>query len=300
MTSHHPYTHGGGHSSASVSPESFLMSDSPSVIDNAPSVEPTADQATATPQPDAGDEPTTTEAAPDTGTEPTADDAGDDDHEPDPAKLPKGVQKRIDKLTQQRYEREARIRELEAQISENERKAQASQPEPDPSQFETLEQYLDAKVEFEAGKRLREIEQERTIQQKNAERLSSFNERSAAVRQANPDFDAVLQSAAIGVSDAVMETILESDDGPAVAYHLAKNPTELYRLNAMGDRQQMLELGRISARLSTKVPERKVTQAPPPAPAVKATGSVSKYGPDMTDKEYDDYRKRQDAQRKRR
>ncbi len=276
------------------------MSDSPSVIDNAPSVEPIAAETTAPPQPDAGDEPTTTDAAPDTGTEPTADDAGDDDHEPDPAKLPKGVQKRIDKLTQQRYEREARIRELEAQISENERKAQASQPDPDPSQFETLEQYLDAKVEFEAGKRLREIEQQRTIQQKNAERLAGFNERSAAVRQANPDFDAVLQSAAIGVSDAVMETILESDDGPAVAYHLAKNPTELYRLNAMTERQQVLELGRISARLSTKVPERKVTQAPPPAPAVKATGSVSKYGPDMTDKEYDDYRKRQDAQRKRR
>lgn len=276
------------------------MSDSPSVIDNAPSVEPIADQTTAPPQPDAGDEPTTTEAAPDTGTEPTADDAGDDDHEPDPAKLPKGVQKRIDKLTQQRYEREARIRELEAQISENERKAQASQPDPDPSQFETLEQYLDAKVEFEASKRLREIEQERTIQQKNAERLSGFNERSAAVRQANPDFDAVLQSAAIGVSDAVMETILESDDGPAVAYHLAKNPTELYRLNAMTERQQVLELGRISARLSAKVPERKVTSAPPPAPAVKAAGTGSKSVSDMTDKEYMEFRRRQDAQRKRR
>jgi hypothetical protein len=97
-----------------------------------------------------------------------------------------------------------------------------------------------------------------------------------------------------------METILESDDGPSVAYYLAKNPTELYKLNAMGERQQVLELGRISARLSTKVPERKVTQAPPPAPAVKATGSGSKSVSDMTDKEYADFRKRQDAQRKRR
>ena len=34
------------------------------------------------------------------------------------------------------------------------------------AEFETLEQYLDAKVEFEASKRLREIEQQRTIQQK--------------------------------------------------------------------------------------------------------------------------------------
>ena len=276
------------------------MSDSPSVIDNAPSVEPIADQTTATHQPDAGDEPTTTDVAPDTGTESTADDAGDDDHEPDPAKLPKGVQKRIDKLTQQRYEREARIRELEAQISENERKAQASQPDPDPSQFNTWEEYLDAKVEFEAGKKVRDIEQQRTIQQKNAERFASFNDRADAIRQANPDYDAVLQSAAVNVSQAVMETILESDDGPAVAYHLAKNPTELYRLNAMSERQQVLELGRISARLSAKVPERKVTQAPPPAPAVKATGSGSKSVSDMTDKEYADFRKRQDAQRKRR
>ena len=276
------------------------MSDSPSVIDNAPSVEPIADQTTAPQQADVAEEHTTTDAAPDTGTEPAADDAADDDHEPDPAKLPKGVQNRIDKLTQQRYEREARIRELEAMISENERKAQASQPDPDPSQFDTWEKYLDAKVEFEAGKKIREIEQQRTIQQKNAERFANFNERAAAIRQANPDYDAVLQSAAVNVSNAVMETILESDDGPAVAYHLAKNPTELYRLNAMSERQQVLELGRISARLSAKVPERKVTQAPPPAPAVKATGSGSKSVSDMTDKEYADFRKRQDAQRKRR
>ena len=276
------------------------MSDSPSVIDNAPSVEPIADQTTAPQQADAADEPTTTDAAPDTGTESTADDAGDDDHEPDPAKLPKGVQKRIDKLTRQRYELEARLRERDAIISENERKAQASQPDPDPSQFDTWEQYLDAKVEFEAGKKIREIEQQRAIQQKNAERFANFNERAAAIRQANPDYDAVLQSAAVNVSNAVMETILESDDGPAVAYHLAKNPTELYRLNAMSERQQVLELGRISARLSAKAPERKVTQAPPPAPAVKATGSGSKSVSDMTDKEYADFRKRQDAQRKRR
>lgn len=276
------------------------MSESPSVIDNAPPVEPIADQTTAPPQDDASDEHTTTDAAPETGTDSNADDAGDDDHEPDPAKLPKGVQKRIDKLTQQRYEREARIRELEARIAENERKAQASQPEPDPSKFDSLEQYLDAKVEFEAGKRIREIEQQRDIQQKNAERVAGFNERAIAVRQANPDFDAVLQSAAVNVSQAVMETILESDDGPAVAYHLAKHPTELYRLNAMSERQQVLELGRISARLSAKVPERKVTQAPPPAPAVKATGTGSKSVSDMTDKEYAEFRKRQDAQRKRR
>ena len=276
------------------------MSDTSSVIDNAPPVEAIADPTTATPQADAADEPTTTDAAPESGSEPSADDAGDDDHETDHAKLPKGVQKRIDKLTQQRYEREARIRELEARIAETERKSQAAEPEPDPAQFETLEAFLDAKVKHETGKRLREIEQERTVQQKQAERLAGFNERAQTVRQANPDFDTVLQSAAVGVSDAVMETILESDDGPAVAYHLAKNPTELYRLNAMNERQQVLELGRISARLSAKVPERKVTQAPPPAPAVKAAGTGSKSVSDMTDKEYADFRKRQDAQRKRR
>ena len=39
------------------------MSDSPSVIDNAPSVEPTAAETTATPQADAADEHTTTDAA---------------------------------------------------------------------------------------------------------------------------------------------------------------------------------------------------------------------------------------------
>lgn len=275
------------------------MSDAPSVIDNAPQVEPTAGATTATPQADAADD-TTKEAAPVTEPEPTADDADGDDHEPDPAKLPKGVQKRIDKLTQQRYEREARIRELEAKLAEQERKSQAAQPEPDPSQFDTWEKYLDAKVEYEAGKKIREIEQQRAIQQKQMERLAGFNERAASIRQANPDFDVVLQSAAVGVSDTVMETILESDDGPSLAYYLAKNPTELYKLNAMNERQQVLELGRISARLSAKPELRKVTQAPPPPPKVQGAGSGQKDLANMSDKEYAEFRKRQDAQRKRR
>lgn len=263
------------------------MSDTPSVIDNATPVEAIADTTTATPQADAADDTQQHDAAPET--EPETADNADDDHEPDPSKLPKGVQKRIDKLTQQRYEREARIRELEAKIAESERKAQESQPEPDPTQFDTWEKYLEAKVKHEADKRIREIE-----------RLAGFNERAATVRQQNPDFDAVLQSAATGVSDAVMETILETEDGPSVAYYLAKNPTELYRLNAMNERQQVLELGRISSRLSAKMPERKVTNAPPPPPAVKAAGSTQKSVSDMTDKEYLEFRRRQDAQRKRR
>lgn len=274
------------------------MSDTPSVIDNATPVEAIAETTTATPQADAADDTQQHDAAPET--EPETADNADDDHEPDPSKLPKGVQKRIDKLTQQRYEREARIRELEAKIAESERQAQESQPEPDPTQFDTWEKYLDAKVKHEADKRIREIEGQRTIQQKNAERLARFNERAATVRQQNPDFDAVLQSAATGVSDVVMETILDEDDGPSVALYLARNPTELYRLNAMNERQQVLELGRISARLSAKMPERKVTNAPPPPPAVKAAGGTQKSVSDMTDKEYREFRRRQDAQRKRR
>jgi len=187
-------------------------------------------------------------------------------------------------------------------VAELERLSQSEQPqpEPDPSQFDTWDKYLDAKVQHETGKKIREIEQQRAIQQKQAERLAGFNERAASIRQANPDFDTVLQSAAIGVSNDVMGVILDSDDGPAVAYYLAKNPTELYRLNAMDERQQVLELGRISARLSAKAPERKVTQAPPPAPAVKAAGSTQKAISDMSDKEYLEFRRRQDAQRKRR
>ena len=226
------------------------MSDTPSVIDNAPPVEAIAETTTATPQADAAEDTQQHDAAPES--EPETAESADDDHEPDP------------------------------------------------SQFDTWEKYLDAKVKHEADKRIREIESQRTIQQKQAERVAGFNERAATARQQNPDFDAVLQSAAVGVSDAVMETILETEDGPSVAYYLAKNPTELYRLNAMNERQQVLELGRISARLSAKAPERKVTQAPPPPPAVKAAGSTQKSVSDMTDKEYMEFRRRQDAQRKRR
>lgn len=267
------------------------MSDENSVIDNAPSVA-AVDSTPTPPQADAAETtPKTTATEPVEAQPETA----DDDHEP--AQLQKGVQKRIDKLTQQRYERDARIRELEARLEQQAEREIANEPKPE--QFDSLDDFVAAKVEFETGRKMREVEKQAKQASIQQARIEGFNERAVAVRQQNPDFDVVLQSAAGTVSNAVMDVILEADDGPGVAYYLAKNPTELAKINSLSERQQVLELGRISARLSMKQ-EPRVTKAPPPPPTVQAKASSSKNFNEMTDAEYLEYRKRQNAQRNRR
>lgn len=93
------------------------MSEQDSVID-APLTDQSAETVAAEPQADAADDTQQT-------TELT-DSAADDGAENEPAELPKGIKKRIDTLTRQRYERDARIAELEAQI------AAAKQPQTEP------------------------------------------------------------------------------------------------------------------------------------------------------------------------
>ena len=241
------------------------MSDTTSVIDNA---QPADDEQTLPP----ASEETKADAAE------TSDDTTDDGDDAEHPDLPRGVKKRIDKLTKakheltrQNLEAQVRMKELEARIAQLDRPA--TPQEPDPSQFDDWDKYLQAKVDFEASKRLQQVESQRSVEQQQAARLQSFNERAAAVRQANPDFDSVLQTAAVAVSDAVMDTILDTEDGPNVAYYLAKNPLELLRLNTLPERQQVLELGRISARLSTKPEPRRVSSAPEPVKPAGRTAS---------------------------
>ena len=250
------------------------MSEQDSVID-APSTVETADPVTANPQADAADN----------TQQPTevADSGADDSADTEPAELPKGVKKRIDTLTRQRYERDARIAELEAQLA-----AVKPQPkEPQPQDFADLEEFMEAKADYLATQKMNQTQQAATQEAIMQEKAQSFAQRAAAIRESAPDFDAVI--AAIPpelVKQEFAEAILELEEGPQVAYHLATNLHELARLNAMSGRQQAIELGKLAAKLATKPEPKRVSAAPEPVKPIKATGSTQKRPDDMTMDEY--------------
>lgn len=156
-----------------------------------------------------------------------------------------------------------------------------------------------AMVAYEAAKRISEgavrealSMRAETAQAARREIVETYEDRADAARKALPDFDRVMASAP-NVNNHVAELILSDENGPQIAYHLAKNPKLIGDLNAMHPLQAAREIGRLAANVAT--PSKRTTQAPPP---VKPAGSASSPSSDpakMSTDEYFAYRRKSSA-----
>lgn len=107
--------------------------------------------------------------------------------------------------------------------------------------------------------------------------IEDFNERSAEAAAKIPDFAEVVGKATDAthpVSDTVKALILESEKGPLLQYHFAKNASDLRRINALPPMAAAREIGRLEARLSLAKPST-ATKAPPPVSAPKGGAAPS-------------------------
>lgn len=95
------------------------------------------------------------------------------------------------------------------------------------------------------------------------DRFASFKARCADARGRHPDFDAAVFDPQAPIAPVLAEALLEADDGPELAYFLAKNPADAVRLGRLSPPQAAIELGRIVARWG-RPPARKTTNAPAP------------------------------------
>lgn len=258
------------------------MSEQDSVTD-APTTDQPAEEVTAKPQADAADD-----------TQKATDEAktgeGENSADTDSAELPKGIKKRIDTLTRQRYERDARIAELEAQLA-----AHKPQPkDPQPQDFDDLETYLEAKAEHIAGMKMSQTQQVAAQEAIRQEKAQGFNQRADELRKSAPDFDqAIAAVPAVLMKPEMVDVILDIDEGPQVAYHLATNLHECARIASLPERQQALELLKLAAKLAARPEPKRVTSAPEPVKPIKAQGSTSKRPEDMS---MDEYAKRWNAE----
>lgn len=112
-----------------------------------------------------------------------------------------------------------------------------------------------------------------------------WQERVTEFKAQAPDFETVAYSAPI--SDDVAKTIALMDEGPAVAYHLGKNPHVAAELSDMPAQVAAIELGKIAARL-TAPPRKVASKAPPPVAPITAAGGPS--NPDPEKMSFAEYR----------
>ena len=184
-----------------------------------------------------------------------------------PAEPPKVfTQEELDEKVGKRLAREERKwqRELAALRAEIAAKAQPATP---PAAEATEPQATDPWALAE------QIAEQREAAKRKAEIDATYREREEDVREKYADFEQVAYNPALPITQAMAETIHESDIGPEIAYYLGSNPTEAKRISQLSPLAQAKELGKIEDRLTKEPPAKKTTTAPPPIAPVKGQGS---------------------------
>jgi hypothetical protein len=239
-------------------------------------------------------------------------DARDNVAAPEPAEakpeepaVPKGVQKRIDRAVRQKYEAEARTKMLEERLShlESQQRAPAAAPlqtdpkEPRIEQYDNFDAYVAAKAAYIAedriNKTLNEREQRQAAERQTAEAVTSaeqFRKRAEKMTAELPDFEEVVSNSEAPMSPPMRHVIERSDVGPQLAYHFANNPSEAEDIARMQPLDAARAIGRLEERLS-KPAEKKPTSAPAPLKPLSGKGTVSKDPADMSQKEFEAWRR---------
>lgn len=169
-------------------------------------------------------------------------------------------------------ERERLIADILARQQKPEQPAQeAPSGKPQPGNFATTEEYVEAVAEWKAKEILKAQVQEQEIrnQQTAAERhmaelQAEYQERVEAAVERYDDFEEVTSNPNLRISPVMAEAIVASDVGPDVAYYLGVNPKEAERISKLPPFLQVKEIGRLEAKVMAEPPAKKSSSAPPP------------------------------------
>lgn len=220
--------------------------------------------------------------------------------------IPKGVQKRIDRAVRQKYEAEAEAKILRERLQAFEQRQYQQAPqnhgvdnsEPTIDNYSDFDSYVAAKAKWIASQ-----EVERTLSEyekrQMAERaatahhrtVESWNRRMAEATAEMPDFEEVLSSSDVPMTDPMKHAIMESDVGPKLAYWLAQNPKEAIKIAELSPIGTIRAIGRIEERLTGQNSVKKPTSAPKPLSPVGGKAAVNKDPGQMSDAEYAKWRK---------
>lgn len=204
----------------------------------------------------------TEKPAPGTGSEkkPAAA-AGEGGNEKDDEPLPKGVQKRLDRIT-------ARLRDVEREnetLKAGQKPAPAAgakpaaDPEPQQKDFPSWEKWNEAHSRWAVRDEQRQQaakDQREAAEAQSKQNYDAHLERVETARTAHDDFDEVVKAggsfdfASPAANMAFQVAIVEADNGPEVLYHLAKNPAEMAKFEGLSPARVQMLVGRISSALS--------------------------------------------------
>jgi hypothetical protein len=238
-----------------------------------------------------------------------------DSEKTDKPKKKGGWQRRIDKEVARRRELEREIdvlKKLAIERSGDSSKKDVSKVEsktveadaagkPVSGNFDTHAEYVEAltdwKIEQREKKAKTEAEQAK-LQSEQQEAVQSYRERAKVFAESHDDFDDVLADADdVQISSTVNEAILSSENGPELAYELAKDKEAFKRICALPPIAAAKAIGRFEAQIASKAPDARktketktITQAPKPLdPVGKGAAAATRKSISDPEISFEDY-----------
>ena len=259
--------------------------------------------------------------------EPKADEKPENEEKPAEHKAKEGdprfdAKARIAEVTRQRHEAERRAAMLEARLREYEARERPGDPDAEPTreQFQSDDEFVEARVEYRIRVREREREMRREVEARAAklsERITAFRksvqEDAEFVNRVDPallDLKPAYLAApgeAIGPAEVLGEALTTSEVSRELFYYLTDHPDEVRRLlQSENGIELRAAVGRIEGRLLAErdiakpepeaepepEPEREpVKPLPPPFKPLRASsaGGEGDYTGEMS---FDEYRRR--------
>ena len=231
----------------------------------------------------------------------------DDGNDTDSKPKPKGVQKRIDELTREKYDERRRAELAEQKLEELKKQkpeSPATSEKPKLDDFDTIEEFNEALFDWKIEERERERQAEDSLKgradqsamhQATVEASVDYLLKTGADKY--PDFQAVAGAVPPAVmSDDMLIALGEIGKGADVAYYLGKNPAEAATLVNLSP----VQLGRAIARIESGLVDAPIntpTKAPEPIKPSGNRASAEKDPAKMSDKEFAEWRRKQINQR---
>jgi len=198
-----------------------------------------------------------------------------------------GWQRRIDKLTREKYELleenrnlragKERLGAVPAVATEEEPKKPVVEDDPQPKKeaFTDYEEYLDARAAWRARQEFKALTEKQSKESDQAaenqriqETFDSYNKRFEQAKSDIPDLEEKLLEAAqagVNIPQAAIMAIYELENGPEVSYYIATNSDVAEKLNKMTTLRAVAEIGRIAYTLQNNPKEETKAEPKPKA-----------------------------------
>jgi hypothetical protein len=201
------------------------------------------------------------------------------------AKKEASFKKRIDKATKDKYEL---LGETKARMDALERRFSTPQPESKTlsrDQFDSDDEYVDARAEAKAEAKFRELEARVRAETQGRE----VADRSTKILHEAAKLGGFDVDDFVGFSAPISEALLETEIPAKLVSFLQLNPDEVERISGFSPAKQVIEIGKLEAKLLSQTAAK--SNAPAPINRVKGTSAPSNgYRADMTDSEYAKWR----------